>query len=113
MSDTAAPQPLTEATFFILLSLAPGSKHGYAIMKDTRALSEGRVVLSTGTLYGALKRLLDQQWIRRVDDRTNRTQRDRKAYVLTSQGRRALNAEIERLENLLNTAHLQTLNERP
>lgn len=113
MSDTAAPQPLTEATFFILLSLAPGSKHGYAIMKDTRALSDGRVVLSTGTLYGALKRLLEQQWIRRVDDRTNGTQRDRKAYVLTSQGRRALNAEIGRLENLVNTAHLQTLNERP
>ena len=112
MRDTAFPQPLTEATFFVLLSLAPGPKHGYAIMKDTRALSNGRVVLSTGTLYGALKRLLDQQWIRRVDDRMTGAQRGRKAYVLTSQGRRALNTEIERMQNLVNAAHLQTLNQR-
>ena len=112
MSDTAAPQPLTEATFFILLSLAPGSKHGYAIMKDTRALSDGRVVLSTGTLYGALERLLEQQWIRRVEDHWNGTDRDRKAYALTSQGRRALNAEIERLEKLLSAASLHALRER-
>lgn len=45
--------------FYILLSLAPGQKHGYAIMKDVEALSDGRLSLSTGTLYGALKRLLD------------------------------------------------------
>ncbi len=113
VSDAGFPQPLSEATFFILLSLAPGPKHGYAIMKDARALSDGRVVLSTGTLYGALKRLLDQEWIRRIDDRTNGAQRGRKAYVLTNPGRRALNAEIERLQNLVNTARLQTLNERP
>jgi DNA-binding PadR family transcriptional regulator len=103
---------LTEATFFILLSLAPGSKHGYAIMKDTRTLSDGRVVLSTGTLYGALKRLLEQQWIRRVEDRRNDTDRDRKAYALTSQGRRALNAEIERLEKLVSAASVHALRER-
>ncbi len=113
MADASVNQPLTEATFFILLSLVPAPKHGYAIMKDTRALSDGRVVLSTGTLYGALKRLLEEGWIRRVEDHGNGTERDRKAYVLTNQGRRALNAEIERLENLVSTARLQTLNERP
>ena len=56
--------PLTETTLYILLSLAPGPRHGYAIMKDVRALSHNRVELSTGTLYSALKRLLDQNWIR-------------------------------------------------
>ncbi len=56
--------PLSEAVFLILLSLMPGPKHGYAIMKDVQALSENRVSLSTGTLYGALKRLLKQEWVR-------------------------------------------------
>ncbi len=107
-----ANQPLSEATFFILLSLAPEPKHGYAIMKDTQTLSDNRVVLSTGTLYGALKRLLEQEWIRRVEDRRNDTERDRKAYALTNQGRRVLNAEIERLQKLVSTARLQTLKER-
>lgn len=112
MSEVTVRPPLTEATFFILLSLAPGPKHGYAIMKDTRALSDGRVLLSTGTLYGALKRLLEQQWIRRVEERRNGTARDRKAYALTNQGRRILGAEIERLQELVSTARLQTLKER-
>jgi DNA-binding PadR family transcriptional regulator len=61
--------PLTEATFFILLSLSPAPKHGYAIMKEVKALSNGRIVFSTGTLYGALRRLLEQGWIRRVATR--------------------------------------------
>lgn len=108
MTAATVPPPLTEATFFILLSLAAGPTHGYAIMKDTRALSEGRVVLSTGTLYGALKRLLEQQWIRRLDDRGTAAPRDRKAYALTRQGRRVLGAEISRLQKLVRTAQLQT-----
>ena len=53
--DISANLPLTEATYFILLSLALGPRHGYLIMKDVRSLSRGRVTLSTGTLYGALK----------------------------------------------------------
>jgi DNA-binding PadR family transcriptional regulator len=81
-------------------------------MKDARTLSDNRVVLSTGTLYGALKRLLEQEWIRRVEDHRNITERDRKAYALTNQGRRVLNAEIERLQKLVSTARLQTLKER-
>ncbi len=60
--------PLTETTYFILLSLAPGPRHGYSIMKDVLQLSSGRVELSTGTLYSALKRLLDQNWIQRTED---------------------------------------------
>jgi PadR family transcriptional regulator, regulatory protein PadR len=69
-------------------------------------------VLSTGTLYGALKRLLEQELIRRVEDRRNITERDRKAYTLTNEGRRILNAEVERLQKLVSTARLQTLKER-
>ena len=97
--------PLTEATFFILLSLSPAPTHGYAIMKEVKVLSQGRIVFSTGTLYGALRRLLEQGWIRRVNDpEPNPTDRERKAYALTERGRKILNAEIERLKSLLRTA---------
>ena len=66
--NTPPIAPLTESTYFILLSLSPEPKHGYAIMKEVQELSEGRVVLSTGTLYGALKRLLDEGWIIRLEE---------------------------------------------
>lgn len=101
--------PLTEATFFILLSLSPSPKHGYAILKEVKALSDGRVVFSTGTLYGALRRLLEQGWIRRTSDpEPNPTDRERKAYTLTDRGRRVVNGEIERLRTLLVTAEQHT-----
>lgn len=92
--------PLTEPTFFILLSLAEGPRHGYAIMKGVEELSEGRVTLATGTLYGAIKRLLDTQWIRRVDEKGENL-RDRQAYNLTVQGKAVLAAEVRRLESLV------------
>lgn len=104
--------PLTETTFFILLSLAPQPKHGYAIMKEVQALSAGRLHLSTGTLYGAIKRLLEQAWIVRLEEpeQTN-TARERKRYILTHMGRRVLEAEIERLQKILQTARLQVRGE--
>lgn len=97
--------PLSEATFFILLSLAAGSKHGYAIMKDVEALSGGRISLGTGTLYGALKRLLESAWIERFDQ-PDATQagRVRKTYRLTDLGRRQLEAETARLQRLVKAA---------
>ncbi len=105
--------PLTEATFFILLSLSPAPKHGYAIMKEVKALSNGRVVFSTGTLYGAIRRLLEQGWIKRVNDpEPNPTDRERKAYALTDKGRKVVNAETERLRDLLRTAE-QRASESP
>ena len=104
--------PLTEVTYFILISLAPGPRHGYAIMKDVRQLSHGRITLSTGTLYGALKRLLDQGWILRTDDPgPNDTERVRKAYRLTGVGKTILEAEIHRLNNLVAAAQRRVLGE--
>ena len=96
--------PLSEAVFFILLSLAPGAKHGYAIMKDVEVLSDSRVSLSTGTLYGALKRLLDAGWIDRVEEGQNGSGRERKAYTLTQLGKGILEAETARMQNLVITA---------
>lgn len=98
--------PLTEATFMILLSLSTDSKHGYAIMQDVESLSEGRVAFSTGTLYGALSRLLDQGWIERVEEE-QASGRTRKSYKLGELGRRILNAEMERLAGLVSVARLR------
>ncbi|MCL4562533.1 MAG: helix-turn-helix transcriptional regulator [Chloroflexi bacterium] len=99
--------PLTEATFFILLSLSPGPKHGYAILKDVHDLSHGRITFSTGTLYGALKRLLDQGWIVRSGESEGEeaeTSRSRKEYELTRLGRKILSSETTRMSDLVQLA---------
>ena len=98
--------PLSEATFLILLSLSPGPHHGYAILKEVNRLSDGRVELSTGTLYGAIKRLLADGWIRpsREQPEASAVGRPRKSYRLTSTGRRALTAESCRLQSLVGLA---------
>jgi DNA-binding PadR family transcriptional regulator len=106
-SDGVPPDalPLTEATFFILLSLAPGAKHGYAILKDVPELSANQVSLSTGTLYGALKRLLEAGWIERLEEPgPQATTRTPRIYQLTDLGRRVLSAETARLRRLLQAA---------
>ena len=64
----ASGPPLTESVLLILLSLAGQPRHGYAILKDVEFLSNGRVMLSTGTLYGAIQRLLANGWIERVEE---------------------------------------------
>lgn len=108
--DPQTQLPLTEATYFILLSLVPGASHGYAMMKEVQRLSQGRVTLSTGTLYTAIKRLLEQGWIDRVEeDNGEANGRQRKAYRLTDFGRRVLEAEVARLEGLVDAAQLRIL----
>ena len=106
--------PCENRHFFILLSLLPGPRHGYAILKEVDCLSEGRVKLSTGTLYGAIKRLLDEGWIRRTaDPMPNHTERERKAYALTEAGRRVLNAEVARLKKLVRVAQNPVCGRKP
>lgn len=95
--------PLTEPVLLILLSLAGQPRHGYSILKDVEQMSDGRVVLSTGTLYGALRRLLDEQWIERIKERER--PRGRQAYRLTSRGRRNLQLEVSRIKNLTRLAN--------
>jgi len=113
MAQASEWLPLREPTFLILLSLARGEKHGYAIMQDADGLSDGRVKLSTGTLYEALARLLDQGLIERLDqaksgepqrEATRGPGRPRKCYRLTAMGRRVLEAESHRLQALLSAA---------
>jgi DNA-binding PadR family transcriptional regulator len=95
-------EPLTEPVLLILLSLVEQPRHGYSILKNVEHMSDGRIVLSTGTLYGALRRLLDDKWIERFEDED--TSRGRQAYRLTSQGRKHLQFEISRMKQLTRLA---------
>jgi DNA-binding PadR family transcriptional regulator len=109
--DLLTNLPLTETTFFILLSLASSQKHGYAIAKDVENLSDNRIIFSTSTLYTALKRLLENGWIRRAgeDPEPDESGRPRKTYTLTDHGRRILEAEAVRLESLVSAAKLRSV----
>ena len=80
------------------MSLADQPRHGYALLKDIEGMSEGRVRLSTGTLYGALRRLLGERLIQRFEQED--ISRDKQAYRLTSAGLKALRAELDRMKQL-------------
>ena len=94
--------PLSEPVLLILLSLAEEPRHGYSILKDVEELSQGRVRLSTGTLYGGLRRLLEDRLIERVLE--DEAPRDRQAYRLTPGGRDTLAAEVGRMKVLTRVA---------
>jgi DNA-binding PadR family transcriptional regulator len=110
MSQEKIPRarPLSEPVLWILLSLAAEPLHGYALMKRVDTLSEGRVRMTTGTLYGALARLLEEGWIERFE--ASDTARDKQSYRLTAIGRARLHTETARLRHLtrLATARLRS-----
>jgi DNA-binding PadR family transcriptional regulator len=95
-------KPLTEPVLLILLSLAGKPQHGYALMKDIGELSHGRVELTTGTLYGALRRLLEDGWIERFDQPD--TSREKQSYRLTAAGRTQLELELDRMRQVTRIA---------
>ncbi|MFT8363036.1 MAG: helix-turn-helix transcriptional regulator [Sporolactobacillus sp.] len=97
MSESETQGALTEAVFYILLALHT-PLHGYGIMQLVREMSDGRVDLGAGTLYGAINTLLARHWI--VPHQADEGSR-RKDYVVTDEGRHAVQIEMERLEELL------------
>jgi DNA-binding PadR family transcriptional regulator len=97
--------PMSEPVLLILLSLADQPRHGYAILKDTEKMSDGRVRLSTGTLYGALRRLLEDGWIARSKEEDN--SRAKQSYRLTALGRKNLQEELSRMKHLSRVASLR------
>jgi DNA-binding PadR family transcriptional regulator len=112
-TDTRDPNdylPLTPALFHVLLSLTDGEKHGYAIIKEVEERTNGTVRLSTGTLYGIVKRLLQDGWIR--DSVLGSTDR-RRAYRLTAFGRKVAQAEADRLRELVRAADRKALYPSP
>jgi len=99
---TQPDRPLTEPVLLILTSLAAEPRHGYALMKDIEALSNGRVRMSTGTLYGALRRLLEEGSIERFEQED--TSREKQAYRIGAEGLRQLRLELERMQQLTRAA---------
>jgi DNA-binding PadR family transcriptional regulator len=91
--------PLTETTFYIMLSLT-SPMHGYAIMQNVEILSENKVKIAAGTLYGAIENLIKQKLIGEVVSENKR----RRVYALTPKGREVLKLELERLKYLIEIA---------
>lgn len=91
---------MREPTFFVLLSLLSGPMHGYGIAKRTEQLSDGRVALTAGTLYGALDRLVDEALIE-IDRAEVVSGRTRRYYRISDQGRVAALAEVQRMRSLV------------
>ncbi len=88
--------PLTPAVLHILLTLAQGDAHGYAIMKQVESDSGGRVKMGPGTLYGSLKRMIDADLVRETEAPTDAADPRRIYYAITAEGSTALDAELER-----------------
>lgn len=95
--------PLTPAVFHILLALSSGDRHGYAIMKQVDADSQGRVSMGPGTLYGSLKRMLDAGLVVESGERIEPAIDDKRRiyYAITGAGSEALGAELERYRRLV------------
>ena len=95
---------LTEAIYYILLALQE-PLHGYGIMQKTSSMSKGRLVLSAGTLYGAISNLLEKGWIVPCGESSD-TDGRRKLYQITDKGQEILLAEFERLEELVENGRM-------
>lgn len=103
--------PLTPAMFHVLLALAGDDLHGYAILKEVELRTGGKVRLSTGTLYGIIKRLLNGGLIAELRSRPAESDDDerRRYYRLTPQGRQVATAEAERMDEILSVARSRNL----
>jgi DNA-binding PadR family transcriptional regulator len=95
MSDITGP--LSAPVFHILLSLVDGDLHGYAIIQDIAARTQGEVRLTASTLYAAIKRLLDARLIQEIETPADSGGAPRRCYRLTRDGRRTVREEAERL----------------
>jgi DNA-binding PadR family transcriptional regulator len=114
-SDPKPSHPLTPAAFHIMLVLADGENHGYAIMREVAENTQGKMRLGPGSLYGTIKRLLADGWIEETDERPDPQLDDerRRYYRLTGVGRKLVQTEAERLEQLVNLARGKKLLGKP
>ena len=113
--DTESFLPLTPAMFHILVALADGEKHGYAILKEVARRTDDKVRLSAGTLYGNLARLESAGLIAESDRRPEFALDDerRRYYLLTALGRVVASAEAERMEQAVIQARATKLLRKP
>ena len=107
--------PLTPAVFHVLLALADGERHGYAIMQEVAASTGGRIRMGPGTLYGTIKRLLEARMIEESDERPDPDLDDerRRYYRLTALGQRAARTEASRYAAMTAVARRKRLIGKP
>ncbi|HYH01041.1 MAG TPA: PadR family transcriptional regulator, partial [Terriglobales bacterium] len=103
MAKNTVNAPLTPAVLHILLALSIQERHGYGIMKQVEADSQGKVKMGPGTLYGSLKRMIDAGLIRESDKRVDPEMDDERRiyYKITGLGQKALTAELERYREVV------------
>ena len=104
MNGKMEQSALTEGVYLILISML-SPRHGYAVMQNIEELTNGRVMLGAGTLYGAINTLLEKDWIRAVG---HSAESRKKEYVITSTGKYVLRTEIKRLSELLKIGQDET-----
>jgi DNA-binding PadR family transcriptional regulator len=106
MARKNAQAPLTPAVLHILLALSTGERHGYGVMKQVEADSEGKVKMGPGTLYGSIGRMMDAGLIRESDKRVDPAMDDERRvyYELTRAGRAALETELKRYRGVVAVA---------
>jgi DNA-binding PadR family transcriptional regulator len=104
--------PLTPAVVHVLLALAGGERHGYAILKDVQRHTNARLSFGPGTIYGTLQRLMETGWVEEVDRPSGAVDERRRYYRLTRGGREALSAEVERLDSIVKVARTHRITPR-
>lgn len=109
-TDVEARLPLPPAVFHILIALGEGEKHGYAVMQEVAERTSGKVRMSPGTLYGSIRKMLDEGLIEEFFRRSAQADDERRRYYrVTKFGRAVAAAEAERLTALLHHARLNGL----
>ncbi len=117
MPDEQKPQdflPLPSSSFHVLLVLAQGEKHGYGIMREVETISDGVVRMGPGTLYGTIKRLVENGLVEEIGERPDPELDDerRRYYRITGIGERVVAAEVHRLSTMIERSVLHRLSPR-
>jgi DNA-binding PadR family transcriptional regulator len=105
--DDASSAPLTPVVFHVLLALSDGPLHGYAIMQ--RVEEESGQAMGPGTIYGALRRLADAEWLEEREDEDGGDARRGRSFALTEAGRAALAVEARRIRRLADLSEVRRL----
>jgi DNA-binding PadR family transcriptional regulator len=105
--------PLKPKVLQILLALADGPRHGYSIMQDVAARTDGHVRLWPAALYGTLRELTEQEWIAESEERPDDDDERRRYFALTPLGTRVLTGEIRRLESIVGHARASRALRKP
>jgi DNA-binding PadR family transcriptional regulator len=105
--------PLSAPVFHVLIAMADGDKHGYAILKEVEERTGGKVRLSAGTLYAIIKRLLNDGFIEEIEERPAEDDERRRYYTLTAFGRKVAAAEAQRMEDMVAAARTKKLLRKP